>query len=83
MDFLTDILLFFSSNELYSFFPVISMLWIWQLYIRVLDIIKPIPARRFESLPGGLGVVADDLMAGVYGNIALWLLLVPILGLLP
>lgn len=35
---------------------------------RILDIIKPWPARRFESLHGGLGIMADDLMAGVYGN---------------
>jgi phosphatidylglycerophosphatase A len=38
---------------------------------RVLDIIKPFPAGRFESLPGGWGVMADDAMAAVYGNIAL------------
>ena len=36
---------------------------------RVLDIIKPWPARGFERLPGGLGIMADDLMAGVYGNL--------------
>jgi len=41
---------------------------------RVLDIIKPWPARQFERLPGGLGIVADDLMAGVYGNIGIRLL---------
>ena len=34
---------------------------------RVFDIIKPFPARRFERLHGGLGIMADDLMAGVYG----------------
>jgi phosphatidylglycerophosphatase A len=39
---------------------------------RVLDIIKPWPAGRFESLPGGLGIMADDLMAGVYGWLLLW-----------
>ncbi|HET9369587.1 MAG TPA: phosphatidylglycerophosphatase A [Vicinamibacterales bacterium] len=38
---------------------------------RLFDIIKPWPTRRFESLPGGLGIMADDLMAGVYGNLAL------------
>ena len=36
---------------------------------RVLDIFKPWPAGRFERLPGGLGIMADDLMAGVYGNV--------------
>lgn len=34
---------------------------------RVFDIIKPPPARQLEDLPGGLGIMADDLMAGVYG----------------
>lgn len=34
---------------------------------RVLDIIKPFPADRFERLHGGTGIMADDLMAGVYG----------------
>jgi phosphatidylglycerophosphatase A len=38
---------------------------------RLLDIIKPWPANRFEALPGGLGIVADDLMAGVYGCLAM------------
>ena len=35
---------------------------------RALDIVKPWPARRFEDLPGGLGIMADDLMAAVYGR---------------
>lgn len=32
---------------------------------RVLDITKPWPIRRLERLPGGWGIVADDLAAGV------------------
>jgi phosphatidylglycerophosphatase A len=38
---------------------------------RLFDIIKPWPANRFERLPGGVGIMADDLMAGVYANIVL------------
>lgn len=38
---------------------------------RVMDVIKPWPARDLESLPGGLGIMADDLMAGVYANLLL------------
>jgi phosphatidylglycerophosphatase A len=34
---------------------------------RLFDIIKPWPARQLEDLPGGVGIMADDLMAGVYG----------------
>ena len=39
---------------------------------RVLDVVKPWPARRLEMLPGGFGVVLDDVMAGVYGNLLIW-----------
>ena len=38
---------------------------------RVFDIVKPWPARRLESLPGGSGIMADDLMAGLYANLIL------------
>jgi phosphatidylglycerophosphatase A len=41
------------------------------LLFRVLDIVKPWPARRMETLHGGLGIMADDLMAGVYGWVVL------------
>ena len=33
---------------------------------RFFDIVKPYPARKFESLHGGLGIMADDLVAGLY-----------------
>ena len=38
---------------------------------RVLDILKPPPARQIEALPGGWGIVADDVVAGIYSNILL------------
>jgi phosphatidylglycerophosphatase A len=38
---------------------------------RLFDISKPPPARRLERLPGGLGVMADDWIAGLYANLAL------------
>jgi phosphatidylglycerophosphatase A len=38
---------------------------------RLFDIWKPFPVRRLESLPGGIGIVADDVMAGVYGALVL------------
>ncbi len=41
------------------------------LLFRLFDIIKPFPARTLESLPGGLGICADDIMAGVYAGICL------------
>lgn len=42
---------------------------------RLLDIIKPFPAGRFEQLPGGLGMMADDAMAAIYGNVILRMLI--------
>lgn len=39
------------------------------LVFRILDIVKPWPSRRFETLPGGFGVVGDDAMAALYGNV--------------
>jgi len=42
------------------------------LIFRVLDVVKPWPARRLELLPGGFGVVLDDAMAGIYGNLMVW-----------
>jgi len=41
---------------------------------RAMDIIKPQPARWAEGLPGGWGIVTDDLIAGVYANLALRIL---------
>ncbi len=42
---------------------------------RFFDILKPFPIRRVEKgLKGGYGVVLDDVLAGVYGNIILHLL---------
>jgi phosphatidylglycerophosphatase A len=44
------------------------------LLFRLLDVIKPWPANRMEALPGGLGVMADDAMAALYGNVVMRLL---------
>lgn len=41
------------------------------LVFRILDVMKPFPSARFEKLPGGLGVMADDGMAAIYGNLAM------------
>ena len=41
------------------------------LLFRVFDIWKPYPVRNLEVLPGGLGICADDIVAGVYAGICL------------
>ena len=48
------------------------------ILFRVLDILKPFPIRKVEGwIPGGAGVVMDDVLAGVYG----WIILHGILRL--
>lgn len=41
---------------------------------RIFDIWKPFPLDHFQKFPGGWGVVADDLGAGIYGGLILFLL---------
>jgi phosphatidylglycerophosphatase A len=44
------------------------------LFFRFFDIAKPAGIRRLEAIPGGWGVVLDDVLAGVYANILLQLI---------
>jgi phosphatidylglycerophosphatase A len=46
------------------------------LLFRASDIIKPYPANKLEQLHGGVGVMADDLMAAIYANLALRVVIV-------
>ena len=41
------------------------------LLFRAMDIWKPWPARALERLPGGLGIMADDVAAGIYAHLLL------------
>jgi phosphatidylglycerophosphatase A len=45
------------------------------LVFRVLDVVKPPPAYQLQSLPRGWGVMMDDIMAAIYGNLFLRLLM--------
>ncbi len=47
--------------------------WLAAAFIcfRILDIWKPWPIRRLERLHGGLGIMADDLLAGIFGAVIL------------
>ena len=42
---------------------------------RAMDVLKPYPARQLEGLPGGWGIMCDDIMAGVYANLLVQVLL--------
>lgn len=41
---------------------------------RLFDIWKPYPIRKLEKLPGGAGIVTDDIAAGIYGALVLFAL---------
>lgn len=70
------------SDEIAGFFVTMSFVPVgpWTLVagfalFRLFDVVKPPPVRQLEALPGGWGVVVDDLMAGVYANLCLHFLL--------
>ncbi len=41
------------------------------LLFRLFDIVKPFPAAQSERLPGGIGIMTDDVIAGVYAHLVL------------
>lgn len=51
--------------------PVLTTAVLGFLLFRLFDIVKPWPIRKLEKLPRGWGILADDLLAGVYAAIAL------------
>ena len=52
--------------------PSLAGLLIGFICFRFFDIVKPFPVRSLQDkLPGGYGIVGDDVMAGVYSNLAL------------
>ena len=63
------------AGQIIALLPLsVFFLWPWNGWVivsfilfRFFDIVKPYPARRLEGLYGGLGIMADDLIAGVYG----------------
>jgi phosphatidylglycerophosphatase A len=46
------------------------------LVFRAFDVVKPYPAGRLEHLHGGPGIMLDDVMAGIYGNLSMRVLIV-------
>ena len=63
---------------------LVTMLWIPRsplfivagfILFRFFDILKPFPIRRLERVRSGFGVVLDDVLAGIYSNIALHLVI--------
>jgi phosphatidylglycerophosphatase A len=61
-----------SPAVLFGAFPPSGLAWIVIGFFafRTFDIAKVWPASHFERKPGGLGVMTDDIVAGIYANIA-------------
>jgi len=67
------------AGQMLTFFCVsfsITNLVIGFVAFRAFDIWKPWPIRKIESLPHGIGIMADDLLAGVYACVTLHIILV-------
>jgi phosphatidylglycerophosphatase A len=43
------------------------------IIFRILDIVKPFPANRSQKIAGGLGIMLDDVIAGIYTNVLIWI----------
>ncbi|MBN2201496.1 phosphatidylglycerophosphatase A [bacterium] len=54
-----------------------SIAWLIPAFLlfRLFDIAKPFPANRSQSLPGGWGIMTDDLIAGIYANITIQIII--------
>jgi phosphatidylglycerophosphatase A len=63
---------FFVAVMFLPYGPVIGLLAVF--LTRVFDVAKPFPGRKCEKFPGGWGIMADDLVAGVYANVCLQIL---------
>ena len=64
------------AGQLFTFFLTpepLAAKWVLVGFglFRFFDIVKPYPARKFEAMHGGAGVIGDDLVAGWYAAIVL------------
>lgn len=68
---------FFTAMSLFPLFPRWSAsFWLYAALgfalFRLLDILKPFPIGQIQALPGGWGIMADDLVAGVLAAAGAW-----------
>jgi phosphatidylglycerophosphatase A len=66
------------AGQLMTFFLIplsLNTLLLGFLLFRFFDIIKPFPVYKMEELEGGIGITMDDVVAGIYANIALMAIL--------
>jgi len=66
------------AGQMITFLANPAASWKWLLagfvLFRVFDVLKPFPAGRAERLPGGWGIMLDDVVAGGYGLVTLLVL---------
>lgn len=56
--------------------PKVYSIWIAAFFLfRIIDIFKPPPIKLLEFLPGGWGIMTDDVAAGIYTNILCWIII--------
>jgi phosphatidylglycerophosphatase A len=55
--------------------PSLPLFAVVFVVFRLFDILKPFPVRHAERLPGGIGIFMDDVVAGLYTNAVVRLLL--------
>jgi phosphatidylglycerophosphatase A len=66
------------AGQVITFFMIpisLKTLLIGFLLFRFFDIVKPFPVNNMQELDGGVGVTMDDVLAGVFANISLFLIL--------
>ena len=52
------------------FYPFSWMIAVYAFILfRFMDIVKPYPINKLQNLRGGLGIMADDFIAGIYSNL--------------
>jgi phosphatidylglycerophosphatase A len=68
---LTFMILPFVINAELTVRQIVTICGLGFFLFRLFDTIKPWPSYRLEELHGGWGILADDLMAGLYAGIAL------------
>jgi phosphatidylglycerophosphatase A len=67
------------AGQLIALFPLVFVKWsmttvmVSFILFRFFDIVKPYPANRLQELKGGVGVMCDDLVAGAYAAIIVWI----------
>ncbi|HOF14034.1 MAG TPA: phosphatidylglycerophosphatase A, partial [Spirochaetota bacterium] len=69
-----DEMLGFWVTMLFHSFSLLSVL-LGFIFFRLFDIMKPYPIQKLEHCKGGLGIMMDDIIAGVYANVVISLIL--------